>query len=54
MCGWHVDVYFTKQLLQQQFLYEICIITENVMILVSFILQMLALSAFWYFWRYKV
>jgi hypothetical protein len=34
--------------------YEICIITENVMILVSFILQMLSLSAFWCFWRYKI
>lgn len=31
--------------------YEICIITENIMILVSFVLQMLAL---WYFWRYKI
>jgi hypothetical protein len=34
--------------------YEICIITENVMVLVSFLLQMLALSAVWYFWRYKI
>lgn len=34
--------------------YEICIITENIMVLVSFVHQMLALLAFWYFWRYKI
>lgn len=33
--------------------YEICIITKNV-VLVSFVHQMLALSAFCYFWRYKI